>query len=439
MKLLLCNAVLALTLVAQTSATHAFNLAAPAEVLLHVTAAAEGTNWGEAGHEAAALRVLVDGVFHQNLVLFAGSTPFRYDVLLGRLPAGAHRISLERDSMQSSRSAGATHLAQLATTVVNPGQPEAEAVQHAPFLYARPNTIGQYSDIPLLLWYETRQEGANTVIQYSVIFTDEDGGTEASARVARWGRAADIEWIYQVTLDPHHQVVAEIYQGPQHHTHPFIGTHVDAHPLLVDATDNNNVSDRVSELVGERPTMRFGMAPFPFDLSHASREAVMDAHPWSYRIMAEEVTRQGKVSAHPGIGQGKIADPRNYLYLEASAQPTDAAMGFLAKFRGDPHWYSSDFGIGYFRIDRGGYFRSAIQVPPGTRWNNLQSLLVTCDAGFNPNLPRDAARVKNATCGPFAIDKLFRVDAAYRPRDLENRLAPQAELRLGETRELLVR
>jgi len=430
---------LAVPLVAQGPATRVLHLDHPAEVMVHVTASAPGTNWGQADHEAAVLQVLVDGMFQQNLVLFAGAQPFRYDVLLGRLTPGEHRISVAPDSTQSSRLAGAARLQDLRTSVVDAAQPAAVALQHAPFLYARPNTVGKYSDIPLLMWYEQRPAGVNTAIQYSVVFTDEDGGTEASARVARWGRAADIEWIYQVTLDPAGHVLDEIYQGPQHHTHPFTGTHVDAHPLLVDATDNNNVSDRVSELVGERPTLRFGLAPFPFDLSHASREAVMDAYPWSYRIMAEEVTRQGKVSAAPGIGQGKIADPREYLYLEAAAQPRDGAMGFLAKFRGDPHWYSSDFGIAYFRIDRGGYFRSAIRVAPGTRWENLQSLLVTCAAAFNPNLPRDAARVSAAGCGSFTLAKLFRLDHAYQPRNLKNKLAAPALLPLGETRELLAR
>jgi hypothetical protein len=42
--------------------------------------------------------------------------------------------------------------------------------------------------------------------------------------------------------------------------------------------------------------VRFAPRPLPFDLSHASREEVMDRHPWTYRVMAEEMLREEKIT-----------------------------------------------------------------------------------------------------------------------------------------------
>ena len=34
-----------------------------------------------------------------------------------------------------------------------------------------------------------------------MIWSNEDGGTNTPALMARWGRTTDIEWIYRVVLD----------------------------------------------------------------------------------------------------------------------------------------------------------------------------------------------------------------------------------------------
>ena len=40
--------------------------------------------------------------------------------------------------------------------------------------------------------------------------------------MARWGRATDIEWVYQVRAD-RGKVIEEIYQGVEHETKVFYG------------------------------------------------------------------------------------------------------------------------------------------------------------------------------------------------------------------------
>ena len=142
---------------------------------------------------------------------------------------------------------------------VDRASPEYQALSLAPIVYARPNTIGRFSDIPLLMWYETERAGPLTTIRYSVIFTNEDGGTQTSALMARWGRTTDIEWIYEVRIDAQGKIQVRTFQGVEHKTQNFRGKEENGHPTLYVVSDNNNVSDH-----GESE-MRFALRPIPFD------------------------------------------------------------------------------------------------------------------------------------------------------------------------------
>ena len=68
---------------------------------------------------------------------------------------------------------------------------------YAPVLFARLNTVGQFSDIPLLLYCEHLRVDGEDTLQYTVIFSNEDGGTSTRALMARWGRTTDIEYVYR--------------------------------------------------------------------------------------------------------------------------------------------------------------------------------------------------------------------------------------------------
>ena len=72
---------LALAILAATAAPavdhfeHTFELATGGEVVATVRAGCTGCGWGEPGREAAALRLSVDGVYSQHLLLARGETP----------------------------------------------------------------------------------------------------------------------------------------------------------------------------------------------------------------------------------------------------------------------------------------------------------------------------------------------------------------------------
>src|SRR5262249_20285035 len=154
------------------------------------------------------------------------------------------------------------------------GAPDYAVVAHSPLLHARPGTLDRFSDLPFVMWYAVEPSPRGRWIKYSVIFSDEDGGTPVDKRMARWGRLTDIEYVYGVELDANGRVLDEQFQGPEHTYQRFGGARVAGHPVTYVVTENNMVSDRGTT------AETFALKPIPFEIREASREVVMDAHPW---------------------------------------------------------------------------------------------------------------------------------------------------------------
>jgi len=222
------------------------------------------------------------------------------------------------------------------------------------------------------MYYEVFHSGAGEVqIRYTTIFTNEDGGTATAALMARWGRAADIEWVYEFRVRDG-KVVAETYQGVNHQTKPFRGERLNGnHPLLAVASDNNNFSDETKSIV------RFALLPIPADLRDATRERVMDTHSWTYRLVAEELSREGKITAEPA-NSNSISDPRNYVYVDLRATQKGTAIGVSAVSSKQTTPALSDLGEAKLRIDRSGYFRTAIRMDSAESAAAILSLSVHC-------------------------------------------------------------
>lgn len=406
-----------------------FQLKTEAEVLLDLTASAPGTSWANAGSEAAVASISVDGRYNQDVFLFAGARVFTYQVLLGHLPAGEHRLRVDLNRKRSAAKATAIDVKDAKISFVDRTSPDYEALSLAPILYARPNTIGRFSDIPLLMWCETERAEALTTFRYSVIFTNEDGGTQTSALMARWGRTTDIEWIYEVQIDEEGKTRSSTFQGVEHKTQDFKGKEANGHPAIYVVSDNNNVSDR-----GESE-MRFAPRPIPFDLSHSSREEIMDRHPWIYSVMAAELQREGKIS-ETSRGGNQMADPRHYLYLDASADVNGTALSFGIKLKGNAKWYESDLGINYYRIDRSGYFRTTVRLPGESTLDQIEKISVRCDVAGNPRGGEEIKKLGNADCRLNTLNKAFMLKANFEPgHSLPVHIKP-IRLRFGEAIEL---
>ena len=417
---------------AQTLLEKKFAAAAEAEALLDLTASAPGTSWVTAGAEAATAAIFVDDQKHQDVILFAGAKPFTYKLLLGRVAAGEHNLRVEFNRQQSAAKASTINVTDAKVTLVNRENPEFQALAHTPILFARPNTIGKFSDVPLMMYYETIREGALTTYRYTVIISNEDGGTQTAALMARWGRTTDIEWVIDVQLDAQGNVTSSTFQGVSHETKVFKGKREGDHPLMAIASDNNNFAD------DQESPMRFTLRPVGVDLSRHSREWVMDQHPWTYTVMAEEMIREGKITTERSLGV-RIGDLRNYLYVDvASNQQNGGLFSVAVKLKGDGKWYASDLGINYYKIERSGYFRTTIRLPQGTKLNDVERLAVRCDLTGNPRSKEEMAKAVGATCEVKAINTVMMLDQESKPGpSLPVRFVPLT-LHFGEASEVKI-
>ncbi len=414
---------------AQILKEQTFNVKTEAEVLLDLTATAPHTSWGETGKEVAVATVLVDGRYDQDIFLFEGERLFVYRVMLGHLDSGQHSLRIEFNRKQSAARASSIEIRDARISFVDRTNPEYKALSQTPLLYARPNTIGRFSDIPLLMWYETEHDGRLTTFRYSIIFTNEDGGTQTSALMARWGRTTDIEWIYEVKIDADGNKTTATFQGVEHETRSFHGKEVLGHPTLIVVSDNNNVSDH-----GESE-IRFALRPIPFDLSHCSREEIMDRHPWIYQLMAAELEREGKIS-EASRGGNQMADPRHYLFIDADSELRGTALSFGVKLRANPKWYTSDLGINYYKIDRSGYFRTTVRLPVGTRLDRVERIVARCDAAGNPRSGEEIKKLSTGECGLSSVNKAFMLDHRFQPGPSLPVHVKPLKLRFGETIEV---
>jgi hypothetical protein len=346
---------------AQPVASTTFEASVGGEAVATITGVCPRCNWAVPGREAVMLKLELDGRYSQHL-LITHRGPGAYQVMLGPVSDGQHRLDVFLDDELSSREAGSFAIGNVVAQVVGPDAPGYEKLALAPILYERPNTIGRFSDTPLLMWVEADITPAGRRFRYSVIFSNEDGGTPTDKLMATWGRATDIELVYDVALDATGRVLKEDLQAPKHEIRPFRGKRLGSHPLLWVATDNNMVSAE-----GES-TIRHAPAPFPLVLTDRAREAVMDRNPWTYELMAAELAREHKIDPAAKAGSGMIPDPARYVYIEACGDLSDAtAIAFDVGIDRDGRvqWFSTDRGVPEFRIARSGCFRAAAPVPEG--------------------------------------------------------------------------
>ncbi len=349
----------------------AFRLERPTEAVAVIGVSCERCDWAVRGREAAVLALSLDGAHSQHLILARG-TRAEYRVLLGALPAGEHRLALTLDPHWSARGTGVVRVEGVKVDAVAADDPGYEALAHAPILHTRKGSLQRFSDAPLVAWVESfpAADGGRE-LRYSIVFSHEDGGTPLDRLMATWGRATDIELVYAVELDATGRVRRATFQGKDHVTTPFAGRREASHPVLYVVTKNNMVGDR------GKATPRVALVPVPFSLDGVSREAVMDAHPWTHHVSAVEVRREGLVRDEARPGSKRIPDPRRFVFLEACGMLSDARLAFdvaLRRADGALQWYASDAGRPDFRIARSGCFRAGVALPRDAAASDVQAV-----------------------------------------------------------------
>jgi hypothetical protein len=386
--------------VASPPASTTFELPSAAEVTAVVTARCDACAWGVEGREAVTLTLSLDGKYVGHLPLVRSGRA-EYRVLIGPAAAGPHTVSAAIDRESSARelrSDAAARVDRIVIEAVPETRDDYTAISLAPILYARPNTIGRFTDVPVFMWYEREPTARGVRYRYSAIFTNEDGGTPTDRLMATWGRTTDIEYVYSVEVDAAGRILGDDLQGPDHQILAFAGRREGRHPLLWVSTDNNMVRDTGTT------TVRYAPAPLFFPLNGVSREAVMDAHPWLYRVASEELAREGKIVDGAPPGRSLIPDPRRFVYVEACGSVGSAALSFEIK-AGDA-WFPSDRGLAAYRIVRDGCFRAAIPIGSQYGPDDLSALRVTATA--RPDHPPMPVRLD-------AVNTVFMLDSNHRP------------------------
>ncbi|MEV0344606.1 hypothetical protein AB0H88_02490 [Nonomuraea sp. NPDC050680] len=306
------------------------------EALIDLNVSAPGTDWAKAGAESAVVSISVDNRYVADLVV-SGDQPLHRQLALGRLKAGVHQLRLHFADERSAAASNSVAVDTLRVSTYAPGSPEYLVLRYAPVVYGRNlAALGNpyqnaTTDTPLIAWHDAAPATTpgHTKLTYSVVWSNEDGGTNTPALMARWGRTTDIEWIYSVEVDQNGDRVAgsDTYQAPDHQTLHFSGRYENDHALLQTCTSNNNMCDTVDD------PMRFFLSYLPTLPANQAREYLMDANPWTYEIMAKEMLREGKIEAPSATTPTtpEVSDQRNYLYavVKKTTQPANAGSSWV--------------------------------------------------------------------------------------------------------------
>jgi hypothetical protein len=234
---------------AQDRVVRSFTAEYDGEAVALVRAGCARCEWGASGRESVALAISLDGAYSQHLQLVRGEATSDYRIALGRVTKGPHRLTIDRDPALSAPGAGPATIDVPDVSLYVPGQStDYTALSMAPIIYARGNTVGKFTDLPLLMWYEAVPTARGRQYRYSVIFSIEDGGTQTDRLMATWGRTTDIEFV-MMSRSTDRSILAR--NRARHEVPAFKGTHEAHHPLLWVSTDNNMVSEK-----GQRASAR---------------------------------------------------------------------------------------------------------------------------------------------------------------------------------------
>ncbi|MBB5773399.1 hypothetical protein [Nonomuraea jabiensis] len=356
------------------------------EAVVDLSAAAPGTDWAVKGGESAVVSIYVDNRYATDLVV-SGDQRLPRQLALGSLRQGPHVLRLRFAGDRSAAGSRSVLLDRVKVTTYAPGSAEYLALRYAPIVYGRNlaelGTPYQNAttDTPLIAWHEVGPGSApgRTKLTYSVVWSNEDGGTNTPALMARWGRTTDIEWVYAVEVDERGDRVAgsDTYQAANHQTLRFAGTYEGDHAQLETCTNNNNMCDKVTD------PMRFFLSALPTRPAAEAREYMMDTNSWTYQIMSKEMIREGKIEAASGATPAtpEVSDQRNYLYAvvkKTTDRPNTGSswvgVSLGVRLKSGATVYLSNHVDPTWSIQRDDPAATTVELPAGTTADDIQEI-----------------------------------------------------------------
>ncbi len=258
-------------------------------------------------------------------------------------------------------------------------------LRHSPVMYGRNIAeLGDQfqsatTDTPLIAYHEVlpAQTPGHKILQYTIVWSNEDGGTDSPALMARWGRTTDIEWAYRVEVDADGNSVpgTGVYQAPNHQTLVFAGALEGDRPLLETCTSNNNMCDTVDD------PMRFSPSALEELPAGEAREHQMDVNPWTYSVMAQEMLREGQIESPSDPQTVAVGDQRTYLYIAVAHTATPTAdtgsvgLAIGVRLKGDSTLYTSDHDVATSSVNRDGTAATTVELPTGTQSSDIDQIV----------------------------------------------------------------
>jgi hypothetical protein len=369
-------------------------VSSPGEGWVALVLQVPGTCWGRA--EAGVLALTVDGGRRQEIIVATGERPTEYVRALGALGPGRHVVRVEHDPLLSATPASVVRVHSMRIGCLDSRSESAFVWRHSPVLHYRAIDSpldSTTTDTPLVLFYRWAGED----LEYHVIYSHEDEGTDLTGLLARWGHTTDIEWVLRVVRDPAGRAVREEFQGPDHRTCLFQGMRdFGHHPVLQVATRNGLVTDRV------HVPHRVALAPLLAQPPGEPREGVQHRVPWVYRVSALEVVRQVPLEQDPVPASLAPADPRCYLYVQWTRVSGPAGpLETLVRVRG--RWYSSAWGRRELACEGPDAESTAVKLPAHTTEADVEAIALRA-----LSVPPAQAEVR--------LVRAFFLDGSYSPR-----------------------
>ncbi len=142
----------------------------------------------------------------------------------------------------------------------------------------------------------------------------------------------------------------------------------------------------------------------------------MDREPWTYRVMAQEMLREGRVEKPSDPDTREVGDPRTYLFVELAKKTGGPSQGWGSapgvtlgvRLKKDAsRLYRSDHGEPSWSIERDGPATTTVELPAGTTADDIASIeAVRQPVGLGDN---------GAPATVTAIHRGFFLDRTYLP------------------------